>query len=127
MIFDTDIFIWIQKGIGSAVDVVEAAGTASSASVITYMEFLHGSSDKRTLRQNRGFFQAASISLLPVTPEISMRACQYVELFCVSHSMHVNDALIAATAVENNLTLVTGNGKHYRQLSDLKLKVIKPK
>jgi predicted nucleic acid-binding protein len=40
--------------------------------------------------------------------------------------MHANDALIAATAIENRLTLVTGNGKHYRHLKELDLKVLKP-
>lgn len=125
MLFDTDIFIWIQKGIPVAADVVEDAGIDGCASLITYMEFLHGSPDKRTLRLNKSFFQAASIALLPITVEISYRASRYVEQFCVSHNMHTNDALIAATAVENGLTLVTGNGKHYRQLKELDLRVLK--
>ena len=126
MLFDTDIFIWIQKGNPAAADAVENAGTDSCASLITYMEFLHGSPDKKTLRLNKSFFQATSIALLPITAEISYRASHYVEQFCVSHNMHTNDALIAATAVENGLTLVTGNGKHFRHLKELDLKVLKP-
>jgi predicted nucleic acid-binding protein len=125
MLFDTDIFIWIQKGIPEAADVMDAAGNNACASLITYMEFLHGSPDRKTLRLNKSFFQAASIALLPITAEISYRASHYVEQFCVSHSMHPNDALIAATAVESGLTLVTGNGKHYRQLKELDLRVLK--
>ena len=125
MLFDTDIFIWIQKGNPAAADAVEDAGTDSCASLITYMEFLHGSPDKKTLRLNKSFFQATSIALLPITAEISYRASHYVEQFCVSHNMHTNDALIAATAVENGLTLVTGNGKHFRHLKELDLKILK--
>lgn len=127
MVFDTDIFIWIQKGVPAAADALQDAGTEACASLITYMEFLHGSSDKRTLQLNKSFFRATSIVLLPVTPEISYRASHYVEEYCVSHRMHANDALIAATAIENGLTLVTGNGKHYRHLKELDLKVLKPR
>ena len=125
MLFDTDIFIWIQKGIPAAIDSVERAGSLGQASLVTYMEFLHGSPDKKTLRMNKDFFHAASITLLPITAEISYRASHYVEQYCVSHNMHANDAVIAATAVEHGLTLVTGNGKHYRHLKDLDLKVLK--
>jgi predicted nucleic acid-binding protein len=126
MLFDTDIFIWVQKGIRVAADAIQDAGTERCASLITYMEFLHGSPDKKTLQLNKSFFQATSIALLPLTPGISLRASHYVEQFCVSHRMHANDALIAATAVERGLTLVTGNARHYRHLKELDLKVLKP-
>ena len=126
MLFDTDIFIWIQKGIRSAAEEVERAGEERNASIISYMEFLQGSADKKMLATNKSFFQAMSIKLVVVTQEISLRASYYVEQFSLSHAMHANDALIAASAVEHGLTLVTGNGKHYNHLKELDLKVIRP-
>ncbi len=125
MLFDTDIFIWIQKGQPAVAEVMREAGATRHASLITYMEFLHGSNNKRTLKLNRDFFQAVGIQLLPITAEISYRAAHYVEQFCLSHQMHANDALIAATAVDHGMPLVTGNGKHYRHLKELDLHVIK--
>ncbi len=36
---------------------------------------------------------------------------------------HVLDALIAATAIENSLTLVSKNRKHFQMISELALEV----
>ena len=36
-----------------------------------------------------------------------------VEDYYLSHSMELVDAIIAATALENNEVLLTGNDKHY--------------
>jgi len=40
-----------------------------------------------------------------------------------SHGLHTLDALIAATAIEEGLTLVSKNRKHLQMISDLKLEV----
>ena len=38
----------------------------------------------------------------------------------------IGDAIIAATAVENNLTLVSGNRKHFRMIKELRFKGFTP-
>ena len=43
-----------------------------------------------------------------------------------SRDLRAGDAIIAATAVENNMTLVSGNAKHLRPIKELKLKIFKP-
>jgi hypothetical protein len=40
----------------------------------------------------------------------------------VSDGISVDDALIAATAIENNVVLVSGNSKHYKPINELKFK-----
>jgi hypothetical protein len=40
--------------------------------------------------------------------------------------MRAGDAIIAATAAEKNLTLVTSNAKHFKSVKDLDLKIFKP-
>ncbi|MBI2336277.1 MAG: type II toxin-antitoxin system VapC family toxin, partial [Deltaproteobacteria bacterium] len=40
--------------------------------------------------------------------------------------LRAGDAIIAATAIENGLTLTSSNIKHYRAIKDLKLKVFRP-
>jgi len=40
--------------------------------------------------------------------------------------MRSADAIIAATAVENNMILVSSNEKHFKVVNDLQLKVFKP-
>jgi len=40
-----------------------------------------------------------------------------------SHGLQVLDSLIAATALEDGLTLATKNRKHFQMIGDLKLEV----
>jgi predicted nucleic acid-binding protein len=43
-----------------------------------------------------------------------------------SHGLRVGDAIIAATAAENNMMLISSNAKHFRPIKELKLKLFKP-
>jgi predicted nucleic acid-binding protein len=43
--------------------------------------------------------------------------------FARSHGLHALDALIAATAIENGLTLVSKNRKHFQMIGELNLEV----
>jgi predicted nucleic acid-binding protein len=44
-----------------------------------------------------------------------------MKLYAISHGLRIPDALIAATAMEENLTLVTANIKHFSFIKDLSL------
>ena len=39
--------------------------------------------------------------------------------------MRAGDAVIAATATENGMTLVSGNSKHFKAVRGLNLKILK--
>jgi hypothetical protein len=49
-----------------------------------------------------------------------------VEEYALSSNMRSGDAIIAATAVENNMNLVSSNTKHFKVVKDLKLQAFKP-
>ena len=46
----------------------------------------------------------------------------YVEEYSLVHGISADDALIAATAIENNQILVSGNSKHYKPINDITFK-----
>lgn len=125
MIFDTDIFIWAQRGNLNAAKLINNC-QERCISLQTYMEFIEASKDKKQLRLNQSFLRSFSFQTLPLTENIGHRAAIYIEQFALSHGMRSADAIIAATASEHQLPLVTANAKHYRHLHELEIKVLKP-
>ena len=49
-----------------------------------------------------------------------------MEEFGLSGSLSMADAMIAATAIEANQSLVTGNDKHYKLIKELELVRFRP-
>ena len=122
MLFDTDIFIWAQRGNARALSFFEAADERY-LSILTLMELLQGAKNKQQHNVVKSFMQDFGFLVLPLTENIGHRALVYVEQYAISHGLTAADAMIAATAAENNLILVSGNGKHFRSLSDVKFKL----
>jgi predicted nucleic acid-binding protein len=118
MIFDTDVIIWIQRGNHKAAELVDA-DRDRYISVITAMELLQNALNKQQQRVIKDYLSAMDFTVLPVTENISHRALIYIEEYSLSNGISSDDALIAATAIENNLTLVSGNNKHYKPIREL--------
>lgn len=125
MIFDTDIFIWAQRGKEKAADLMEQA-EQRFLSVQTYMELLQCALNKAQHQQVKNFLTTFGFKVLPLTENIGHRAAIYVEEYSLSSGMRAGDALIAATAVENNLILASSNAKHFKVIQDLQLIIFKP-
>lgn len=125
MLFDTDILIWIQRGNEKAAELIERDFNRF-ISVFTYMELLQGAANKTQSRLIKDFLSEYGFQLLPLSENIGHRASIYVEEFALSSGLWAADALIAATAAENNITLVSGNSKHFRPIKDLMLKIFRP-
>ena len=89
------------------------------------MELLQGALNKQELLGIKKFLEKAETKIIPMNEEITQRAMEYVESYTLGDSMELADALIAATAIENDETLCTANGKHYKYLPDLKLDLFK--
>jgi len=61
-----------------------------------------------------------------LTENIGHRAVIYMEQQGLKSGLRMADALIAATAVENNLALISGDSRHYRALACLDLMAFRP-
>lgn len=125
MIFDTDILIWVQRGNLNAARLIQKT-VERYISVQSYMELLQCAQNKTQNNYSKSFLKDFCFTVLPLTENIGHRAAIYIEEFSLSHNMRAGDALIAATATELNMTLCSSNAKHFRQISDLKLKIFKP-
>lgn len=125
MIFDTDVLIWIQRGSVRASSTVEKE-TDRLLSVQSYMELLQCAGNKRQQDCARDFLRAFDFRILPLTENIGHRATVYIEQYSLSHGLRTGDAIIAATASENDVVLCSANAKHFKPIRDLKLKILKP-
>jgi predicted nucleic acid-binding protein len=125
MIFDTDILVWIQRGNEKAAILVDKS-TERFLSILSYMELLQSADNKKQHYVIKEFLKLYGFQMLPLTENIGHRASVYVEEYSLSSGLRAGDAIIAATATENNMVLATGNGKHFKPIKDLTLKIFRP-
>lgn len=125
MLFDTDIFIWVQRGNLKAARLVDAT-EERILSVYTYMELLQTAKNIQHHQYTKDFLSSFGFVVLPLTERIGHRALIYLEEYSLSHGLKAGDAIVAATAVENNLTLISSNAKHFKAIQELKLEIFKP-
>lgn len=125
MLIDTDVFIWHFRGNEKAAHVVQNTQNILMSSVV-YMELLQGMRNKQELIYFKKFIRYKNITCLPLTPEITSRATQYLESFALSHGLRMPDALIAATSDISGEVLLTGNDADYKMISSLVLKKFRP-
>ncbi|MFQ5687162.1 MAG: type II toxin-antitoxin system VapC family toxin [Candidatus Scalindua sp.] len=125
MIFDTDIFIWVEKGNEKASRIVDQADERFM-SVQTYMELFQCARNKAQHKNVKDFLSSYDFIVLPFTENIGHRASIYIEEYTLSTGLRAGDAVIAATATENNMELVSSNAKHFKPIKELKLRSFKP-
>lgn len=123
--FDTDIFIWVQRGNQKAAGWIDRS-RERYFSLYSYLELLQTAKDRRQHDYIRDFLSTFGFIALPLTENIGHRALIYIEAYSLSHGLRAGDAVIAATAAENNMVLVSSNAKHFKPIKGLKLKVFKP-
>jgi len=91
-----------------------------------FNELLQAARDKRQHAIIKRYLTDLSFSVLPLTENVGHRALVYVEEYGLSSGMRAGDAIVAATATENGLTLATGNARHFRPVKGLALKIFRP-
>ncbi len=120
MIFDTDIFIWAQRGNEKAIRIMEKAAERF-LSIQTYLELLQCAENKSQHKYIKDFVTTFEFVVLPLTENIGHRALIYIEEYTLSSGLRAGDSIVAATAVENNMSLVSSNSKHFKIIKELHL------
>jgi predicted nucleic acid-binding protein len=90
------------------------------------MELVQGMRNARELKNLQADLALWQVTILPVTKAISERASRLVEEHFLTHHLQLADALIAATAIEHKLAIVTSNTKHFQAVKTLKIEAFKP-
>lgn len=125
MLFDTNIFIYLEKQNSKAIKLIEGTDNIH-ISAITYMELIQGASTKNKARLVERLLQAFEIGILDLNENTSIVARLLIKQHAQSHALSLGDALIAATAINANLELVTANYRDFRFISGLEFKKFTP-
>ncbi len=124
-LIDTDILSYAVRGDFDVLDRFERAGrTPLLISSITYYEIRFGIERCAGRRRLRLAFESIFplITILPLDGPVADRAAIIrAELESQGYVIGPIDPLIAATAIEHDLTLVTHNTSHFEHVKALKL------
>ncbi|CAN5557423.1 type II toxin-antitoxin system VapC family toxin [soil metagenome] len=117
LLIDTDVLIEYLRGREKGLEYLEDLDADLSISVISVAELfsgVKGDEEKRVLQQ---FLLAFTV--LPVTERVARTGGFYRREYRPSHGTGLADALIAATAEELGLSLVTFNRRHFPMVSEI--------
>ena len=125
MLIDTDVLIWCLRGNRKAGAAI-AALPKRVISQITRMELIVGCRSKSEISLLKRFLAEEGFQVIPLSPEIGIRADLWLEKKKLSHGIGLADSLIAATASSLGLPLLTANAKHFRCFPELEVKRFTP-
>ena len=121
-LLDTNICIYFLKGQFEINRRIEEIGEENCyLSEITIAELKYGaesSMQKEKNRKNNEKF-LAKFKILPVFPALDIYAKEKAKLKTIGRIVDDFDLLIGATAIHNNLTLVTRNVKDFVRLNEI--------
>ena len=112
MLVDTDVLIWHLRGYAQATRRLDQLGVLT-LSAVSYLEVLQGMRNKVELAAVKKMLERRNAAVLPITEGITLQAISLMESLTLSHGLQMGDALIAATALEHRLPVLTGNVKHF--------------
>jgi predicted nucleic acid-binding protein len=120
MLIDSDVLIWFLRGQPQAT-LRLALLKQWQISIATYMEVAQGCHTKAELHRTKKGFTERNTIIHPLTSAIGDRAANLIDIYAQSHGLRMADAIIAATAIELDLTLITANVKHFKQIPELSI------
>ena len=121
-LIDTNIIVDFTRGNIKACDYLERLGTRDcSISFMTALEVIAGARDQREVDDLD--ILVSFYRQIPPTEDITRQAYYLMKTYARSHGLQTIDSLIAATALEDGLTLATKNRKHFAMIDGLELHV----
>ena len=119
---DTNILIDVLRGNEGTKQVLEQIGFENICiSIITKAELLYGVRDKQEKTQLTRLL--TGLTVYQLTDEISNVFDGLMMDYSLSHKIGIPDALIAATAIVNNISLITSNMKDFKFIPEIEFVV----
>ena len=116
-LLDTNVLSRIFYGSVDVKNFVDNLETGMET--IVYIECIQGSisnSDKKRIKRS-----LQSLKFYSLTNEIAQNAIKLIETYSNTHGLLLADSIIAATALEYDLILITYNTKDFQFIKGLKL------
>ena len=117
LLLDTDILIDIQRGHPPAVAWFAGLSDLPAIPGFVVMELIQDAQNSAQVRQALRLI--APLRVVWPTESDCGQALSHFTVYHLSHSLGLLDAVIAATAIGQALTLCTFNVKHYRAIPGL--------
>ena len=121
ILLDSNILIDVIRGYALTAEQVDQLQESNELviSAITYLELLGGCRNKQSMRSLENLID--NFDVLHVDAVISKRAIDLMKQYYLSHGLLLADALIAATAIENDISLFTRNQKDFQFIDGMVL------
>jgi len=119
-LIDTDVMIDVSRRNADAASYVDSLPDASVA-IITAQELIVRARDKR---DTAGIDSLVALyPVVHINNRIGQRAYNLLKTYAKSYGLRTFDSLIAAAAIEAELTLVSKNRKHFAMIEGISLEV----
>ena len=118
-IIDTSVLVDYLRGLPLAIEFLDSI-KLSHISIITWMEIIQGSRNKRDIKINSFFL--SNFKVIKIDKQISNLTMDLMKKYKLKYNLLILDAFIAATAVNQNKKLITRNIKDFKFIKRLKIK-----
>jgi len=115
---DTSVIVDYLRGSKKAASFLNSQNSVI-ISIITAAEIYQEAKNKKELNILKNLINRFKI--VPLNANTCQLALTLLEKYTLSHHLLILDSLIAATVIENKLTLVTGNYKHFSMIKKLQI------
>ena len=121
MVIDTTVWVHFFRKEEKAKEFLLNLKEGISVSRITVMEIIYGRKSKADVNNMWRQFENLDVEVVEINESISAKAGEIFEKYFPTRGIGLLDAFVAATAIENNLALVTHNRRHFNFIDGLDL------